>query len=93
MVKSGDNIEILSQKTGSPPRRGVVIGISGRLLRIRWDDGEESSLVPGPGTLNVLGRGKKTNRKKSSKPRSKAPSKARSKSGAGSRSRKSSRKR
>lgn len=97
MVQSGDNIEIRSQKTGNPPRRGVVTGMSGRLLRIRWEDGEESSLVPGPGTLNVLGRQKKANRKKPTRKKanrkkpSKPSSKVKSKPKGRSRSRKSSR--
>lgn len=99
MVQSGDNIEIRSQKTGNPPRRGVVTGMSGRLLRIRWEDGEESSIVPGPGTLNVLGPQRKTNRKKPTRKKptrkkaSKPSSKAKSKPKGGSRSRKSPRKR
>jgi hypothetical protein len=34
----------------------VVTGESGRLLRIKWSTGEESTIVPGTGSVSVVGR-------------------------------------
>jgi hypothetical protein len=56
MVEMGDRIKIESAKVGQAERRGTVVGLSGEMLRIRWDDGPESLLRPGPGALRVIGR-------------------------------------
>lgn len=55
MVKLGDRVEVASSKAGR--RSGVVTRVSGRLMTIRWESGEESTLSPGPGVLSVVGRG------------------------------------
>ena len=39
---------LLSTKVGQAPRDGVVTGVIGQLLRIKWSTGEESTVVPGP---------------------------------------------
>jgi uncharacterized protein DUF1918 len=52
----GDKIRVLSNKGDQPPREGLVTGVSGNLLRIRWSSGEETSLIPGPGAVTVVGR-------------------------------------
>jgi hypothetical protein len=51
MVKVGDQVSVASK---SGPRVGVVVSASGSILRIRWDSGDETGLIPGPGTLTVL---------------------------------------
>ncbi len=56
MVEVGDRIKIESVKVGQGERRGTVVGSSGQMLRIRWDDGPESLLKPGAGALRVIGR-------------------------------------
>lgn len=56
MPAVGDQIELAATKVGQVPRRGVVTDVRGNMLRVRWPSGEESSLVPGPGTLSVVGR-------------------------------------
>jgi hypothetical protein len=28
--------------------------VSGEQLRVRWDDGHETSIVPGPGALRIV---------------------------------------
>jgi hypothetical protein len=56
MVEVGDRIKIESVKVGQAERRGTVVGSSGPMLRIRWDDGPESLLKPGAGALRVIGR-------------------------------------
>ncbi len=45
-----------STKVGQAPRDGVVTGVVGRLLRIKWSTGEESTIVPGPGAVAVTGK-------------------------------------
>ena len=57
MADVGDRIEV-SQTKGQPARVGLVIAIQGRMVSVRWDSGEESKLVPGPGAITVLGRGR-----------------------------------
>ena len=54
MANAGDRVRLrLSRGTD---REGTVIGVTGSLLRVRWSSEEETSVVPAPGTLSVLGR-------------------------------------
>lgn len=55
MIKPGDRIEVESEKVGSATRCGEVLGLEGRLLRVRWDDGRESMYVPSAGAVRVVG--------------------------------------
>jgi hypothetical protein len=55
VAKVGDRVEV---NTKSGVRLGQVVSASGSLLRLRWDTGEETTLVPGPGVLHVIGRGR-----------------------------------
>jgi hypothetical protein len=52
MVRVRDQIRVSSMK--GPPRDGVVTGLTGSLLRVRWTSGEETTFIPAPGTLTVL---------------------------------------
>ncbi len=63
----GDRVHVASVKLGQLPRDGVVTGVSGSLLRVKWSTGEESTVVPGVGTLAVIGKAKKTSTKASKK--------------------------
>jgi hypothetical protein len=54
VAEVGDHVQVRSQK--GAPRTGIVTGVSGAMLTVRWTTGEESSLMPGPGALSVLGR-------------------------------------
>jgi hypothetical protein len=56
MVVVGDKVRISSRKIGQGPRDGIVTGASGPMLRIRWSTGEESSFIPGPGSVMVVSR-------------------------------------
>ena len=56
MPSVGDKVRVLPNKAGQPPREGVVTAVSGTMLRIKWSTGEETSLIPGPGAVTVLGR-------------------------------------
>jgi hypothetical protein len=55
MPNVGDLVEVASSKGR---RNGKVIGLSGVLVTVRWSTGEETSVVPGPGTLTVTRRGR-----------------------------------
>ena len=54
MVNVGDRIRLSLNK--GTDREGVVTGVTGSMLRVRWSSEEETSVVPAPGTLTVLGR-------------------------------------
>jgi hypothetical protein len=54
VANNGDRVEVASSKGKS--RTGRVIASSGQMLTIRWDSGDETSLIAGPGTLTVLKR-------------------------------------
>jgi len=73
MAAVGDRVQVPSKRVGQLPREGVVTGVSGGLLRVKWSTGEESTITPSMGSLMVVGR-VKTGVKKGSAP-AKAPSK------------------
>jgi hypothetical protein len=52
MPKVGDRVRLSSGK--APDREGIVTAVTGSILRVRWPSGEESTVVPAPGTLTVL---------------------------------------
>src|SRR5215210_6002617 len=54
MVSIGDRISVKMNK--GTDREGVVTGVRRSMLRVRWSPEEETSVVPAPGTLTVLGR-------------------------------------
>jgi hypothetical protein len=54
MVDVGARIEVESEKVGAPPKCGVVTGINGPLIQVRWDDGRETSFVPAAGSMRVV---------------------------------------
>jgi len=49
----GDHVVVESEKVGTPPRRGEVMAVSGTMISVRWDTGEQSTFVPGAGSLKV----------------------------------------
>ena len=53
MAQVDDRVQVVSPKLGGHVREGVVTGVSGSLLRIRWSTGEESTVVPASGSLRV----------------------------------------
>ena len=59
MADVGDRVRVLSTKAGQVPRDGVVMAVSGRLLRVKWSTGEESSFIPGAGSLAIIGKARK----------------------------------
>jgi hypothetical protein len=63
MVEVGDEIELSTKKVGQAPRTGTVIAVRERLVTVRWPTGEQSTLVPSPGTLSVVRHVKRKNAK------------------------------
>jgi hypothetical protein len=63
MADIGDRVAVAS-KGGS--RSGVVTGVSGAMVTVRWDTGGETSLIPGPGVLSVVNPGSTAATKKRS---------------------------
>jgi hypothetical protein len=55
-MKVGDRIVLEAEKVGQAPRRGVIIDLRDPLIRVRWDSGEESTIVPSSGAMTVLAR-------------------------------------
>ncbi len=53
MPNVGDHVVVESEKVGTPPRRGEVTAVSGRMLTVRWETGEQSSFIPSAGSLRV----------------------------------------
>lgn len=66
-AKVGDRVSFAAKKVGQPSRVGVVRtvtkGISGLRYQVRWDDGHESVIAPGAGSIVVDGKAKKTKAK------------------------------
>jgi hypothetical protein len=56
MAVVGDRVQLASRKVGEAPRDGVVTGVTGSLLRVRWSTGEQSTVVPSMGSLAVVGK-------------------------------------
>jgi hypothetical protein len=54
MPDVGDHVRVVSAKVGQGARDGVVTAISGTLVRIKWSTGTESTMVPGPGSLELV---------------------------------------
>ena len=69
MPDVGDRVRFHSRKVGEAPREGVVTGVTGQLLSIRWSTGEESMMVPGPGSLAIVGKEAAPSRTKPSGPK------------------------
>jgi hypothetical protein len=53
MANVGDHVVVESESVGTPPRRGEVTAVSGKVLTVRWDTGEQSSFIPSAGSLRV----------------------------------------
>jgi hypothetical protein len=56
MAVVGDRVQVPSKRVGEAPRDGVVTGVTGLLLRVRWSTGEVSTVVPSMGSLTVVGK-------------------------------------
>lgn len=55
-VHVGDRISVESERTGMAPRSGTVeevLAVTPARLRVRWDDGHTSVLVPAAGSARI----------------------------------------
>jgi hypothetical protein len=68
MPNVGDRVRFASRKVDEAPRDGVVTGVTGSLLRIKWSTGEESTVSPGPGAIAVVGKVRASSGKKTTAP-------------------------
>ena len=71
MPEVGDRVRVESRKLGQAVREGVVTGVVGHMLRVEWSTGEESTFMPGPGAVTVVGKvrvSKKPSGKKAASP-------------------------
>lgn len=73
MAGVGDRVQVPSKRVGQAPRDGVVTGVSGGMLRVKWSGGEESTILPSMGSLVVIGKVKA--RAKKGAPKAVAPAK------------------
>lgn len=65
MADIGDRVRVASTKVSQAPRDGVVTGVVGSLLRVKWATGEESTFVPAMGSLIVVGRARSGSKRRS----------------------------
>jgi len=56
VVNAGDRVEVESERVGHLPRTGVVTGVRGALVTVRWDDGHDSTFAPLAGSMRVTRR-------------------------------------
>src|SRR3954466_14585367 len=72
MPDVGDRVSVQS-KAGS--RLGRVRSVSGALVTVEWETGGQTTLIPAPGVMSVLG-GRRPAAKKKAAPKKAAPKKA-----------------
>src|ERR1035441_9203300 len=66
MADVGDRFQVASTKVGQAPRDGVVTGVIGSLLQVKWSTGQESTFAPKMGSLSVVGRARSASKRRSS---------------------------
>jgi hypothetical protein len=80
MPKPGDRVVIEGTKVGGARREGTLLELSGRMIRVRWEDGAESFMAPAAGAVRFLagnaGSSASKAKTKAAKPAAKAKSKA-----------------
>jgi len=62
-AKVGDRIVIESEKVGQAAREGEILevidsSVTGLRLRVRWEDGHESTFWPHAGSARIVSTGK-----------------------------------
>jgi hypothetical protein len=74
MPKPGDRVVVEGTKVGGGRREGTLVELSGRLMKIRWNEGGESIMAPGAGAVSFLPGSAKS--KTPAKPKAKTTTKA-----------------
>ena len=52
-IEVGARVVVDSKRIGVEARSGVVTAMSGSLVHVRWDSGEETSFVPAAGSMRL----------------------------------------
>jgi hypothetical protein len=78
MPKVGDRVIIEGAKVGAQRREGDLIGMVGRLMKVRWMDGSESMISPGAGTCRFEPKAARAQAAAPKKAPAKAPAKKKS---------------
>src|SRR5207237_7802016 len=82
MADVGDRVEVLSK---GATRLGEVVRVSGTLVTVAWDTGGQTTVIPAPGVMSVVGRRRRPAKKAATKKRATkkaAPKKAAAKKAA-----------
>jgi hypothetical protein len=54
MPKPGDRVVVEGTKVGGARREGTLLELSGMLMKVRWNDGGETYMAPGAGSVSFL---------------------------------------
>jgi hypothetical protein len=71
MPKPGDRVVVEGTKIGGARREGVLVELSGALIKVRWNEGGETMMAPGAGAVTFL-PGKAKSKAPAAKPKPKA---------------------
>lgn len=64
MASIGDRVVFEGIMVGGARREGELVFIQGRAVRVRWEDGSESLMFPGPGAMTVVENSRSSSKKK-----------------------------
>ena len=74
MPKPGDRVVVEGTKIGGARREGVLVELSGTLIKVRWNEGGETMMAPGAGAVTFLpGKAKGKTPVAKPKPKTAAP--------------------
>jgi len=74
MPKPGDRVVVEGTKIGGARREGVLVELSGALIKVRWNEGGETMMAPGAGAVTFLpGKAKSKTPVAKPKPKAAAP--------------------
>jgi len=74
MPKPGDRVVVEGTKIGGARREGVLVELSGALIKVRWNEGGETMMAPGAGAVTFLpGKAKGKTPVAKPKPKTAAP--------------------
>ena len=76
MPKPGDRVIVEGTKVGGGRREGTLVGTVGSLIKVRWEDGGETIMAPGAGSIRFLSGGQTAAASKASARSKPAPKKA-----------------
>jgi hypothetical protein len=54
MPKPGDRVVVEGTKIGGARREGILVALTGALIKVRWNDGGETMMAPSAGAVSFL---------------------------------------